>query len=26
VIWPDASGVASGRAYHSVLQIKLAGG
>jgi len=26
VIWPYASGVASGRAYHSVLQIKLAGG
>ena len=26
VIWPDAAGVASGRAYHSVLQIKLAGG
>jgi hypothetical protein len=26
VIWPDAAGVASGRAYHSVRQIKLAGG
>ena len=26
VVWPDAAGVASGRAYHSVLQIKLAGG
>jgi hypothetical protein len=26
VIWPDAAGVASGRPYHSVLQIKLAGG
>ena len=26
VIWPDAAGVASGRAYHSVLHIKLAGG
>jgi hypothetical protein len=26
VIWPDAAGVASGRPYHSVLQIKLVGG
>jgi len=26
VLWPDAAGVASGRPYHSVLQIKLAGG
>jgi DUF3108-like len=26
VVWPDAAGVASGRAYHSVLNIKLSSG
>jgi len=26
VIWPDAAGVASGRPYHSVLNIKLSSG
>jgi hypothetical protein len=26
VVWPDAAGLASGRAYHSVLQIRLSSG
>jgi hypothetical protein len=26
VVWPDAAGVASGRPYHSVLNIKLSSG